>query len=204
LQAQFQRRLTRGLQVLASYAYAHSIDEGSSAVEIPYQRGNSDFDLRHSFQGGLSWNLPNVQGNQFLKQTLSHWGLDGRLIARTGLPLTISGNYLTDPSNGNQYYSGVNVNPGVPLYLYGSQYPGGRVINSAAFTLPTGTNSGDAPRNFLRGFGENQINLAVRREFPIRESLRLQFRAEAFNVINGSGIIDHEAPFSGHFVAIQK
>lgn len=184
LQAQFQRRLSRGLQVLASYTYSHSIDEGSSAVEIPFQRASSDFDLRHNFQAGLSWNLPNAGGNDFLKQTLSHWGLDARFMARTGLPLNIQGNYLTDPVTGNQYYSEVNLNPNVPIYLYGSQYPGGREINNAAFSVPTGTISGNAPRNFLRGFDESQVNLALRREFPIGERLRLQFRGEAFNIFN--------------------
>jgi len=43
---------------------------------------------------------------------------------------------------------------------------------------------GNAPRNFVRGFGAWQLNLAVRREFPIHEGLKLQFRAEAFNVFN--------------------
>jgi hypothetical protein len=36
----------------------------------------------------------------------------------------------------------------------------------------------------VRGFGAWQINLAVRREFPIHDKVRLQFRAEAFNVLN--------------------
>jgi hypothetical protein len=184
LQLQFQRRFSHGLQALASYTWSHSIDEGSSAVEIPYQRGNSDFDLRQNLQAGLSWNLPNAQGNQIVKAALSHWAVDGRLMERTGFPVTISGNFLTDPASGNQYYSGVSVNPGVPIYLYGSQYPGGSEINSAAFSLPTGTNLGDAPRNFVRGFGENQVNFAVVREFVIKEGVRLQFRAEAFNVFN--------------------
>lgn len=183
LQLQFQRRLSHGLQVLASYTWAHSIDDGSAAYEIPYQRGNSDYDLRQNFQAGATWNLPNVQGNAFVKQTFSHWGVDGRLIARTGFPVELGGNFLTDPATGSNYYSGVNVNQGVPLYLYGA-YPGGREINSAAFSLPTGNSYGDAARNFVRGFGENQINLAVRREFALRESLRLQFRAEAFNILN--------------------
>jgi hypothetical protein len=43
---------------------------------------------------------------------------------------------------------------------------------------------GDAPRNFVRGFGAWQMDLAVRRDFPIHERLKLQFRAEAFNVFN--------------------
>ena len=82
--------------------------------------------------------------------------------------------------------------PGAPLYLYGSQYPGGRKISIAAFQPPPGCTfsfcpapaQGNAPRNFLRGFGAWQMDLAVRREFPIYERLKLQFRAEAFNVFN--------------------
>jgi hypothetical protein len=147
------------------------------------KRGNSDYDLRHNLSVGLSWNLPNVNGNQLVRESLSHWGLDGRFFARTGFPVSIVGSQVTDPTTGDYYYSGVSLNPGVPIYLYGSQYPGGREINKAAFTA-TGNATYPAPRNFVRGFGENQINLAARREFPITEGLKLQFRAETFNILN--------------------
>ena len=43
---------------------------------------------------------------------------------------------------------------------------------------------GTTPRNFLRGFGAAQWDFAVHRDFPIRESLKLQFRIEMFNVLN--------------------
>ena len=43
---------------------------------------------------------------------------------------------------------------------------------------------GNLPRNALRGFGLTQWDFAVHREFPIHESLKLQFRAEMFNVLN--------------------
>jgi hypothetical protein len=71
------------------------------------------------------------------------------------------------------------------IYLHGSQYPGGRALNPAAFELPTDPNGvGAAPRNFVRGFGATQVNLAARREFKIVDHTRLQFRAEAFNILN--------------------
>jgi hypothetical protein len=44
--------------------------------------------------------------------------------------------------------------------------------------------SNPAPKDAVRGFGENQINLAIRREFPIWENLKLQFRAETYNILN--------------------
>ena len=42
----------------------------------------------------------------------------------------------------------------------------------------------DAPRNLVRGFGEIQTNVALRREFRLHNSLAMQFRAESFNVFN--------------------
>jgi hypothetical protein len=73
----------------------------------------------------------------------------------------------------------------------GKGCPGGWAISPEAFALPpidpnTGntTRQGNSPRNFARGLGAWQMDLAMRREFSIRERLKLQFRAEAFNVFN--------------------
>ncbi len=51
LQLQFQRNVTQGLQVLASYTWSHSIDFGSQNLDFAQTRGSSDFDVRHSFSG---------------------------------------------------------------------------------------------------------------------------------------------------------
>lgn len=183
-QAQFQRSFSHGVSALASYTWSHCIDFGSTYAALPETRGNCDMDVRHNFQGAVNWDLPNVSGNKLAQALVNHWGLDGRLIARAAFPVTLYGNYLTDPATGSQYYSNLNLVPNQPIYVHGSQYPGGRAINPAAFSYPSGNDPGDAPRNFVRGFGETQINMAVRREFPITERLRLQFRAEAFNILN--------------------
>jgi len=190
LQVQFQRRMEHGLQALASYTWSHSIDYGSTYSALPLVRGNSDFDVRNSFSGGASWDLPSGKWSKAVQAAFGQWGLDGRAIFRTGFPVTLDGNFLTDSSTGNQYYSGVNLIPGRPLYLNGAQYPGGRAINGGplasdpAFVVPSGTEAGNAPRNLARGFGVKQINLAARREFGILDHAKLQFRAEAFNVLN--------------------
>ena len=184
LQIQFQRSISHGVQALASYTWSHSLDYGSTYSALTLTRGNSDFDLRHNLQGGLSWDLPSIRSVGLLSGIANGWGLDGRIMVRTGFPITIYGNYLTDPSTGQNYYSSVNLIANVPAYLYGSQYPGGKALNPSAFTYPSGSDPGNAPRNFLRGFGEAQINLAVRREFHVHDALRLQFRAEAFNLPN--------------------
>jgi hypothetical protein len=184
LQAQFQRRLSRGLQALASYAWSHSLDYGSTDIALPYQRGNSDFDVRHNLAGALSYDLPGHPGGGIAGLLSRNWGLDGRVISRTGFPVILNGSLHTDAATGSEYYGGVDLVPDLPLYLHGNQYPGGRALNPSAFRATTGNAVGDAPRNFVRGFGAFQINTAVRREFPIAESWKLQFRAEAFNILN--------------------
>lgn len=184
LQTTFQRSVAHGLQALASYTWSHSIDFGSTYATLPVLRGNSDYDLRHNLAGGISWDIPATLKGGLGRTLLGGWGADGRIMARTGFPVTLQGNLLTDPGTGNQYYSGLNLINGVSTYIYGTQYPGGRAINKGAFTLPGSASSGNAPRNFVRGFDATQINLAVRREFPLPRELKIQFRAEAFNLLN--------------------
>src|SRR5512140_3281937 len=59
-------------------------------------------------------------------------------------------------------------------------------LNKAAFANPAKTAGvqGTLPRNFLRGFGFNELDMTVRRQFPIHERVNLQFRADIFNVLN--------------------
>jgi hypothetical protein len=184
LQVKFQRSVSKGLQALASYTWSHSLDFGSNANALPLQRGNSDFDVRNNLQGGLSWELPAAFDSKFPGLLLNDWGVDGRLSARTSFPVTLGGALTTNAANGSQYSGGLNLVQGEPVYLYGSQYPGGRAINRAAFSLPATGAAGDAPRNFIRGFGSTQVNLALRRDFPLHDLLVLHFRAESFNLLN--------------------
>lgn len=183
LQVQFQRSIRHGIQALASYTWSHSLDYGSSNTALPLQRGNSDFDVRNNLQGGLSWDLPNLRQTRGL-QILDDWAVDARLNARTAFPVTLFGTLETDPANGNQYYSGLDQVPNQPVYVSGSEYPGGRAINPAAFAAPASGGVGNAPRNFVRGFDAVQLNFAARHEFQLYEGVRLQFRAETFNLLN--------------------
>ena len=198
LQTQFRRRLSRGLTALGSYTWSHCSDYGSQNFIFGYQRGNCDFDIRNNLTAAFSYDMPNVGHDRLASAVLHNWGLDDRLTARNGFPLTLGGNLSLEP-NGMLYDAGLNLVSGQPIYLYGANCdsalqalgdlktgqgcPGGRAINPNAFTA-SNSGLGDAPRNFVRGFGAWQMDLAVRREFPIYEKLRLQFRAEAFNIFN--------------------
>ncbi|HEY1501231.1 MAG TPA: TonB-dependent receptor [Acidobacteriaceae bacterium] len=200
LQVLFQRTLAHGLQALASYTYSHSIDDASSNFDLSdlLERGSSDFDIRHNFQVALTYDVPGQYSNATLSELLRHWALDTRVTARSALPVDVIGSesyqHSVEAAAGASVNFHPNLVPGQPLYLYGSQYPGGKIINYDAFDVPTSgpgfDSEGDTPRNYARGFGAWQINVAVRREFPIHERLRLQFRAEAFNLLN-------HASFSG-------
>ncbi len=190
LQMKFQRSVTRGVQALASYTWAHSLDYGSTSPLYPLVYGNSDLDIRHNFEAALSWDLPKPNRNVATKALFGGWTVDGRLLARTGFPITLFGNLFSDPVTGERSYNGVDLRPNRPLYLYGSEYPGGRILNGGpyannpAFSIPSGMTQGNAPRNVVRGFGAIQANIAAQREFPIHDRLSLQFRAETFNIFN--------------------
>jgi hypothetical protein len=191
LQTKFQRTLPRGLEALASYTWAHSFDYGSTDPFFPLKYGNSDLDVRQNLEAAAFWSSPAAQ-HRFLsrRRLLEGWNLDGRLIARTGFPVDLLGNFFFDPVTGRPYYSGVNLTPNRPLYMHGSQYPGNRIFNGGvnatnpAFSLPDAGQQGDAPRNLVRGFGTVQGNFAVRQTLHLYEQLNLQLRVEIFNVFN--------------------
>jgi len=188
LQLQFNRRLSRKLQILTSYTFSHSIDDLSQ--EIPgifvfrslsqYQhpdvdRGSSDFDIRHSLNGAVIAALP-APRRGVASMLLRNWSANGIFFARSALPTNV-----VDPLNLDLRPNYVR---GQPLYLYGAQYPGGKAYNKAAFKTAAFLKEGDFGRNVLRGFGAWQIDFAMHRKFEFSERTSLEFRAEAFNILN--------------------
>jgi hypothetical protein len=202
MQIKFQRALVQGVQSLVSYTWAHGLDYGSTDPAFPLIHGNSDLDVRHNLEAAISWDLPRPAGNFVTRNLFGGWRLDGRVLARTGFPVDLSGNFFLDPITGNTYDSGVDLIPNRPLYLHGPAYPGGRIFNGGvgainpAFSLPLGDAQGNAPRNLVRGFGASQENVGVRRAFHLHDSLNLQVGMEMFNVTNhpNFGYIDPYLP----------
>jgi Carboxypeptidase regulatory-like domain/TonB dependent receptor len=202
LQIQFQRRLAHGLQGLAAYTWSHSIDDGSAAdysasnTGVPgsdQNRGNSSFDIRHAFNAAMTYDIPGPRANVFARQVLQGWSVQALLLARSAPPVDLTDIHFYQFESGIAADIRPDIVPGLPLYLYGPQYPGGKAFNPAGFTDPpvnttTGfpLRQGDLPRNYLRGFGATQSDIGIHRDFAIHDSLTLQFRAEAFNVLNHS------------------
>src|SRR5262249_39536984 len=161
LQVKLQRRLSHGLQGLASYTYSHSIDIASSDAFAHYlntpdavadprvDRGNSGFAIRHAFTAGLTYDLPSPQQGGLARAILGGWSLSGFLYARSAPPVNVVGAITFGAGTALAYRP--NVNPGVPLEIFGDQYPGGKIFNKDAFSAaPTGQ-QGDFGRNVLRG-----------------------------------------------------
>jgi len=195
LQVKFQRRLSQGLQALTSYTLSHSIDIAStdtftylntptSIANPSIDRGNSNFDIRHSFTAGVTYSLPTPVWSNIARTTLGGWSVDSFIFARSAPPVDVTGGYTYAVGTTLRYRP--NVNPGVPLELYGSQYPGGKIFNKTAFTAAPAGQQGDFGRNVLRAFGAAQADIAFQRLFHLTERMQLRFRGEFFNIFNHS------------------
>ena len=211
LQVQFIRPLNKGLQALVNYTWSHAIDDVSNDVNTgTLDRGNADFDVRHSFTAAFLY-TPTYQrsGSGFVNGTVSHlangWHLSGFAIAHTGTPGNVTAGTYTGP-NGETFAARPDLVPGVPLWLPAPGIVGGKKANVAAFTLPTLYNpgylfsfcqtpgcpqdltdfarQGTTPRNYLRMPGLYQFNVAVARQVQLTERANLQLRVEAYDVTN--------------------
>jgi hypothetical protein len=194
LQLKFERRLSRGLQALASYSFAHSIDIASSDtastnVSVPSQiaspsidRGSSNFDIRHSFTAGVTYDLPSPRSQEVVQAVLGGWSVNSFVLARSAPPVDVVG--PTTFAAGIALAPRPDVNPGVPLEIHGDQYPGGKILNRAAFTTAPAGQQGNFGRNVLRGFGASQLDMALQRQFRFTERWELRFRSEFFNIFN--------------------
>ncbi len=218
-QIQFNRRLNRGLRALASYSWAHSVDTASAgsafgnnanalvpALGASANRGPSDFDIRHSVSSALTYDVPVATQNPVLKNILRGWSMQTVVQARSAPPVNVYIPDLSEMLDSANTLVRPDVIRGIPLYLYGSAYPGGKAFNGMPGVASSGCPDGSASigpfcpppvgdqgfplrqgtlrRNALRGFGATQWDFGIHRIFPIRESLALQVRAEMFNVLN--------------------
>ncbi|HJP91653.1 MAG TPA: TonB-dependent receptor [Pyrinomonadaceae bacterium] len=193
LQLQFQRRLSHSLQSHVAYTLSHSIDNASndsfvnpSSAFIPSQvdRAASDFDVRHTFAGAITYSIPTPP---FGKQLFRNWSVDGIITARSAAPVDV---FFRRDLGFGPFNFRPDVVPDVPLYLIDGSLPGGRAINRAAFVIPQMPRQGTLSRNSLRGFPIAQTDLALRRRFALTERINLQFGANVFNLFNRPNFAD--------------
>ncbi|GIU79006.1 MAG: hypothetical protein KatS3mg005_2244 [Bryobacteraceae bacterium] len=198
LQAEYRRRLSRRLQMQATYTYGHATDDDANYSGIGFatifgnEKGNADYDVRHLLNVSGSYLIPAPQISG-LNAALRDWHLEWIASARTGLPFDVlmlnstpsadAGAVQTPLIRGLHGFVRPNYN-GADLWISDNNVAGGRRLNPAAFTAPATNRTGDLGRNILYGRPAAQIDLALRREIPFTESLRLNIAVQAFNLTN--------------------
>jgi outer membrane receptor protein involved in Fe transport len=198
LQARFQQDFHRGLTALASYTWSKSIDDASSffssAGDANYpqdsrntraERGLSNFDLRHRLSFSYSADLPLGKG-----RLRGGWQTFGIWTFQTGRPFTVA--LLPDLDNSNTGRSilgfGANDRPNVLRNpTLGVRTPE-RWFDTTAFAVPPFGQFGNAGRNILTGPGYQNISVSIVKSATLSERARLQFRAEAFNLLNHANL----------------
>ena len=206
----FRQRMSHGLQVLASYTWAHTLDistdsNGGGAPMIPYNwrddYGNSNWDIRHRVLVDFVYDIPFFHvSNALVRGAFANWQSNGIITLQTGIPINVTTSVDTaNTSAGGTYrpnlVSKATDDCGLD-HLVGC-------INSAAFTLanlypatPGAYAYGNAGRNLIYGPGLATINMSLFKNFPIREWLRFQFRFEMFNALNHTNFSNPASTFS--------
>ncbi|HEY1336358.1 MAG TPA: TonB-dependent receptor [Bryobacteraceae bacterium] len=194
----FRQRMSRGLQIVASYTWAHTLDastdsNGGGTPMNPYwwksDYGNSNWDVRHRFQTTFVYELPFFkQGNHVLRYGLGGWQATGLITLQGGLPFNVS----TGTDTANTASSGTYR----PNLVHTATAECGRghligCIDPTAFTVadlyPIAASNfayGSTGRNILRGPGSQTVNLSLAKNFPITERARFQFRCETYGLLN--------------------
>jgi len=198
LQAQYARRLSRGLQVLASYTLARATDSGSddatvnladSATTPTYYYGYSRFDRRHNVNLSAMYLVPAAPVARAL---LRDWSINLSVYAQSAPPLNVTYAYR-DPVDNLLYPYRADVVREEPIWIADGRAPGGRRLNPAAFRVPASARTapsrnlvshGAQTRNSVRGFASWQADLALQRQLRMGGRRALQLRAEAYNVLN--------------------
>jgi len=206
LQVRLEKRYSHGLQYEAAYTFAHALDNASSASlgsvnngDFRDQRfpnaeyGNADFDVRHRFVFSYVYDLPLGRGHTFAKsasgfvnQVLGNWQMSGVFSAATGNYYTATD--IVSVSNSPECGGTVGFNCARPNLVgnpNATPCVPGTLFNTCAFTHNDVQGTfGNAGRNIIQGPGYKTWDTSLVKQFPIREQMHLEFRAEFFNILN--------------------
>jgi trimeric autotransporter adhesin len=193
-----QKRLASGLSLGASYMFSRSIDNDPTLGDetpvaqedrnLARERGLSAFDQRHRLLVDYHYQLPFGRRRRWLKGSavanhlLGDWSFGGNINYSSGFPLTphVIGSF-TDVEAGG--YGALRADlTGQPVQL--PHQTVARFFNTAAFTLPPPGQYGNSGRNIIVGPHIFTFDVSATKSFTIAERHRLQFRAQASNVLN--------------------
>ena len=202
LSAKATRRFSQGLSVISSFTWSKSIDDTSGIRTQGYdtlfpqnsdciacERGLSSFDVRSRSVTSLLYDLPvgkgkrlNIQ-NAVANAIIGGWQSGGILTLQSGLPATLSIGGVDNASTSDGGYDRPN-STGISPYL--SNPTPSRWLNPAAFVEAPPGNFGNVGRNTIQTPGIFALDAELHKQFkmPYNERHELQFRFEAFNVLN--------------------
>ncbi len=196
------RRFSQGFSVIASYTWSKSIDTTSgirnqgfdtlypqNSFCLACERGLSAFDTRHRMVSSVLYDLPVGNGrlvnitNPVLNTIIGGWEAGGILTLQTGMPGTLTIGGIDNASTGAGGYDRPNYT-GISPYL--DNPTPSRYWNLTSFTEAPPGQFGNVGRNSITGPGIIAFDAELHKQFkmPYKESHFLQFRFEAFNVLN--------------------
>lgn len=180
LQATLEHRSQNGLTLLATYTWAHSLDDEPAIVNNPKSEyGNSFLDLRSRFTVMADYALPFARNRKGPIALLAKdWGINVVAVLTTGLPFDIT-NAASRSNTGGGDRPNVFCDP-----TSGFQQSVYEWFNTSCFGAQPLYTYGNLGRNVLHGPGRENLDLAIHRNFIIKEGINLQFRAESFNLTN--------------------
>jgi trimeric autotransporter adhesin len=202
-----EHRAGKGLNLLASFTWSRNRDASfatTNSIQTPAASAPQNiYNLRaeygyavnnvpYRFSAGATYDLPVGRGQRFSTRStigdliLGNWQLSVVPTFQAGFPVTISQSSNPNSSVVGNGVQRPNLVPGVPLGTKGSLYNRlSGYINPAAFTASTALTFGDAPRTLsLRGPAFENWDMALFKNYKVRDRVNVQFRAESFNAFN--------------------
>ena len=188
LQTRVEKKFSHGFTFNMAYTFSRLIDDAGAVFDAAILTGpaavfqvadsnnrklekdHSTGSMPHVFTGSFVWNTP-FYGLQ----------LAGLFRAQSGSPLAV-----TQATNFNAF-AGFGIQR--PNRISDPELPGGerttaRWFNTTAFTVAPQFTLGNASRNPVIGPAFRTLDVMLGRTFVLREGLKLEMRAEAFNVTN--------------------
>jgi hypothetical protein len=198
LQATLQKRASGNLFFLAAYTYSKSLDIQSSAGDVMQNAHNisaeyapSDFNQTNHFSFSSNFALPFGHGQRYgagaggaMDRLIGGYQLNGIYTYSTGNPFSVAV-VGVDRSNTGTFSGGLQR---ANLTGAGGGISGPHIVNewfnTNAFVAAPENTFGNSSRNLLDGPPINNLDFSLIKVMPIVEGVKLDFRAELFNILN--------------------